>query len=347
VTAGVEQAIADVFTALDGWLVSTGATASMERLAWAVLTVLWLGYVAASSRPGRQLDLIEAFGRLIVAGGLLTAVGPVTRAILLGFDALRDAGTAVLSGLIGQSWDQFAHGWLIPQMTAFFGVASPWFTYPWALAVLVIGLLLGILLFATGVMVYLAILFFAHLTLLLAVFLAPLAMALLAAPATQRWSARWAVVVTRTGLVVFCVRVIHAAALYLAVIVPVRDVASGFQQGVPPLGTSAAPAVGALVIDLAGYLFLTLVGTGIGIYAMLRAEHLVGQFVEGAAFSQGIFAGPMWLHRQAAPWVERASRDQPEANVAMGYTGVGGPWRADGGGAQEATVARAAGPFGR
>ena len=101
-TAGVEQAIADVFTALDGWLVSTGATASMERLAWAVLTVLWLGYVAASSRPGRQLDLIEAFGRLIVAGGLLTAVGPVTRAIQQEFYGV----------VRGEKADK--HNWLTP-----------------------------------------------------------------------------------------------------------------------------------------------------------------------------------------------------------------------------------------
>ena len=339
-TAGIEHAIADVLAALEAWLVSTGAAASMGRLAWAVLTVLWLGHVAASSRPGRQMDLIEAFGRLIVAGGLLTGVGPLTRTIVIGFDAFRDAGTAVLTGLIGQNWDQFVQGWLVPQMTAFFDVASPWFTNSWALTVLVAGLLLGVLLFAVGVMVYLAILFFAHLTLLLAMFLAPLAIALLAAPATQRWTGRWVVVVVRTALVVFCVRVIHAAVLYLAVIVPVRDAASGFQQGFPQPGATPMAAIGVLLFDLASYLFLMLVGTGIGVYAMLRAGHLVGQFVEGTTFGQGVFAGPMWLQRQAAGWIERQSRDQLEPSVAIGSAG---PWSGGAGGAQEATTMRATG----
>ena len=231
VTTGLEHAIADVFAAFEAWLVSTGATASMLRLAWAVLTALWLGHVAVESRPGRQFDLIEVFGRLLIAGGLLTAVGPLTQVIVTGFDTLRDAGAAVLQGLIGQSWAQFVRALLGPQMTTLFGLVGPWFTYPWALTLLAVGLLCGVVLFAIGVMVYLAILFFAYLTLLLAIFLAPLALALLAAPATQRWTARWAVVVVRTGLVVFCVRVIHAATLYLAVIAPVRGVMSGFQQG--------------------------------------------------------------------------------------------------------------------
>jgi hypothetical protein len=336
-TAGIEQAIADVFTSLETWLVSTGATASMSRLAWAVLTVLWLGHVAAASRPGRQFDLIEAFGRLIVAGGLLTAVGPVTQAIVLGFDTFRDAGTAVLNSLIGQSWEQFTRSWLVPQMGAFFDAAGPWFTYPWALGAMLVGLLLGILLLATGIMVYLAILFFAQLTLLLAIFLAPLAMALLAAPATQRWAARWAVVVARTALVVFCVRILHAAVLYLAVIVPVQQVASGVRQGFPQPGANPAQAVGLLIFDLAGYLFLMLIGTGIGVYAMLRAEHLIGQFVEGVAFGQGVFGGSLWLQRHAAAWIERSTAGSLEPNVATGYSGPGGTWSVVGG-AQEATV---------
>jgi len=343
VTGDIEHAIADIFTALETWLVSTGATASMGRFAWAVFTVLWLGHVGASSRPGRQLDLIEAFGRLVVAGGLLSAVGPLTQTIVFGFDAFRDAGTAVLNGLIGQNWDQFVQGWLVPQMTSLFNIAGPWFTYPWALTVLVVGLLLGVLLFAVGVMVYLAILFFAHLTLLLATFLAPLAIALLAAPATQRWTGRWAVVVVRTALIVFCVRVIHAAVLYLAVIVPVRDAASGFQQGGLQPGADPAAALGALLFNLVGYLFVMLVGTGIGIYAMLRAEHLVGQFVEGTTFGQGVLSGPMWLQRQTAGWIERQSRDQLEPNIAMGSAS---PWAEGMGGAQEATIMRATGRFG-
>jgi len=339
VTTGLETAIASVFTAFEAWLVSTGATASMLRLAWAVLTVLWLGHVAASARPGQQLDLVEVFGRLLIAGGLLTAVGPLTQTILTGFDALRDAGAAVLQGLIGQSWAQFVSALLGPQMTTLFGLVGAWFAYPWALAVLAVGLLCGVVLFAIGVMVYLAILFFAYLTLLLAIFLAPLALALLAAPATQRWTARWAVVVVRTGLVVFCVRVIHAATLYLAVIAPVRGVASGFQQGLLPPGRDPVAALGGLLLALVGYLFAMLVGTGVGVYAMLRAEHLVGQFVDGAVFGQGVLAGPMWLGRHAAGWVDRHGRDAPEPNAGMGAPLSGDPW---GGGAQEATVVRAA-----
>jgi hypothetical protein len=340
VTTGLEHAIGDVFAAFEAWLVSTGATASMLRLGWAVLTVLWLGHVAASVRPGRQVDLVEVFGRLLVAGGLLTAIGPLTQVILTGFDTLRDAGAAVLQGLIGQSWTQFVEALLGPQMTTLFGLVGPWFTYPWALAVLTVGVLCGVFLFALGVMVYLAILFFAHLTMLLALFLTPLALALLAAPVTQRWTARWVVVVIRTGLVVFCVRVIHAATLYLAVIAPVRGVASSFQQGVPAPGQDEAVALGSLLLGLCGYLFAMLVGTGIGVYAMLRAERLIGQFVDGAVFGQGVLTGPMSLGRQAAVWIDRHGHGGPEPHAAVGPS-TAEPWS---GGAQEATVLRAASP---
>jgi hypothetical protein len=360
--AGIEQGIADVFTALERWLVATGATDSMLRLAWAVLTALWLGYVAMSMRPGRQLDLIDAFGRLLVAGGLLSGIGSLTRIIIEGFEALRGAGAAVLMGLIGQNWSQFVQGWLTPQVGSIFKVTAPWFVYPWAIAVLVGGVLLGVLLFAFGAMVYLAILFFAHLTLLLAIFLAPLAVALLASPATQRWTARWTVVIVRTGLVVFCVRVIHAAVLYLAVIVPVREVASGIQNGfAPPLSPDSGPAqLLRLILGLIWLLFLMVVGTGIGIYAMLRAERLTGQFVEGVAFGEHIIGGPLWLGGRVARWYAGSGGDHLEPNIASsgdgglpgGYADLAGAWEGSqvasvgsGGGAQDATVMRPGGRF--
>jgi TrbL/VirB6 plasmid conjugal transfer protein len=346
--AGVERGIAEVFAALESWFVSTGATQSMMRLAWAVLTVLWLGYVAASTRPGRTPDLIDAFGRLVVAGGLLTAMGSLTRVIIIGFETFRGAGAAVLAGLVEQSWRQFVQGWLVPHLGAVFAVAGLWFAYPWAMAVLVVGLLLGVLLFAVGAMVYLAILFFAHLTLLLAILLAPLAIALLASPATQRWTARWVVVIVRTGLVVFTVRVIHAAVLYLAVIVPVREVAGGLQSGFPQAPPGGGPvALLGVLLNLAMFLVAMFVGTGIGIYAMLRAERLTGQFVEGVAFGEGIFGGPLWLRAQLAAWHAWHGGDSLEPNVATGGGGgESGPWGPSGspeGGAQEATVIRSAG----
>ncbi len=348
--AGVERGIAEVFAALENWLVSSGATRSMLRLAWAVLTVLWLGYVATSTRPGRQPDLIEAFGRLIVAGGLLTAVGSLTRVIVIGFETFRGAGAAVLQGLIGQSWTQFVQDWLTPQAHRTFDLLGPWFTYPWAMSVLLAGLGLGVLLVAAGVMVYLAILFFAHLTLLLAIFLAPLAVALLAAPATQRWATRWAVVIVRTSLVVFSVRVIHAAVVYLAVIVPVREVSSGLQNGFQGLGGDSGgnpAALGLVLLNLVWLLFLMLVGTGIGVYAMLRAERLTGQFVEGVALGENVFSGPLWLRGQVAAWYGRQSRDHLGPNVAsVGGAGLPGPWGdsgGTGGGAQEATVMKPGG----
>src|SRR5947209_13506300 len=112
--SGFERGIADVFAALEQWLVSTGATQSMMRLAWAVLTSLWLGHVAVSMRPGGAPDIVATFGRLFVAGGLLAAIGSLNRTIILAFETLRDAGSAVLSGLISQSWSQFKE-WLDPQ----------------------------------------------------------------------------------------------------------------------------------------------------------------------------------------------------------------------------------------
>ncbi len=348
VVSAIERGIADVFAALEDWLITAGATGSMLRLAWAVLAVLWLGYIAASTRPGRHPDLIDAFGRLVVAGGLLTAVGSVTHVIAVGFEALRGAGAAVLDGLVGQNWSQFIQGWLSPQVGTMFNLAGPWFAYPWAMAVLAAGLMLGVLLFALGVMVYLAILFFAHLTLLLAIFLAPLAIALLAAPATQRWTARWAVVIVRTGLVVFSVRVIHAAVLYLAVIVPVREVASRMQAGPQQQGGAVGGPVAllALLLNLAWFLFLMLVGTGVGIYAMLRAERLTGQFVEGVAFGEHILGGPLWLRGQMAGWYARSGGDHLEPNVATPAGADQGPWSTGGGpggGAQEATIMMKAG----
>ncbi len=378
--AGIERGIGEVFVALEDWLVTSGATAAMMRLAWAVLTVLWLGYVAVSVRPGRYPDLIDVFGRLAVAGGLLTAMGALTRIITIGFETLRGAGAAVLNGLIGESWSQFVQGWLTPQLSTTFNLVAPWFAYPWAMPLLGAGLVLGILLFALGVMVYLAILFFAHLTLLLAIFLAPLAVALLATPSTQRWTARWAAVIVRTGLVVFSVRVIHAAVLYLAVIVPVRELASGMQRGfpwgdLPSTGATDWLARGAgmltVYLRLGWFLFLMLVGTGIGIYAMLRAERLTGQFVDGVAFGEHVFGGPWWAGRELAHWYARSGGDiaargaigggegQTLAAVlstgasgtgaggtgagGMGGGGIGGSGA--GGGAQEATVMKPGGRF--
>src|SRR5262249_14207845 len=52
-------------------------------------------------------------------------------------------------------------------------------------------------------------------------------------------------------------------------------------------------AVGILFGDVISMLVLMLVGTGIGVYAMLRAERLTGQFVDGVAFGEGLFAWPM------------------------------------------------------
>ncbi|HET7266096.1 MAG TPA: hypothetical protein VFL28_15645 [bacterium] len=316
---GLEHGIADVFASFDAWLVTTGATASIMRLAWAVLSVVWLAHIAVSTRPGREPDLVGAFARLLLVGGLLSGIGGLTRAILLGFETFRSAGAAVLDGLIGQTWSQFVQSTLIPQFGQMLRVSSAWFVYPWAIAVLVAGAGLGVVLFGIGTAVYLAILFFAHLTLLVALFLAPVAIALLAAPSTQRWTARWALIVVRVGLVVFCVRLVHAAALYLAVIVPFREVAAALPTD-PQSGTGLA-GFGAILWRLAVLLFLMLVGTVIGVYAMLRVERLVAQFVDSPSFGQSVLAGPMWARGQIAVAYARAARGVPEASVGAGAGG--------------------------
>jgi hypothetical protein len=206
-------------------------------------------------------------------------------------------------------------------------------------------ILLGILLFAIGFMVYVAILFFAHLTLLLAIFLAPLAMALLAAPGTARWTARWAAVIVRTALVVFSVRVIHAAAIYLAVIVPVRTVSAGLANGLRGLGGGGDPgrdlaALGILSWNAASLLVLMIVGTGIGVYAMLRAERLTGQFVDGVAFGEGLFTWPVRIGSRFAARAGRSTSDGPSPGSAAAASapGSGDLWGTSRGGAQEATV---------
>jgi hypothetical protein len=339
---GLERGIGEVFSAFEGWLVSTGATDSLMRLAWAVLTVVWLGHVAVSTRPGRDLDLIGAFGRLIVAGGLLAGIGTLTRVILLGFETFRGAGAAVLNGLIGQTWNQFVLGTLVPQFGQMLRVSSAWFVYPWAAAVFLAGAALGVILFAIGTAFYLAILFFAHLTLLLAIFLAPLAVALFAAPATQTWTLRWAVIVVRAGLVVFGVRVIHAAALYLAVIVPFRDAAAAL----PAPGTAGLDPLGLVSVlwRLTALLFLMFAGTLVGVYAMLRVEWLIGQFVHGAVF-QGDGGGlPLWSKGQVVAARRLIASGVPDVNLARGGGGFAGPGTgataSENGGAQEATVIR-------
>jgi hypothetical protein len=355
----VEHGIADVFSALQGWLVSAGAVDSMVRLAWAVLSVLWLGHVAVAFRPGREPDIVAVFGRLIVAGGLLASVGSVTRVVITGFEAVRGAGAAVLNGLIGENWSQFVSGRLVPQFNALFSAASGWLAYPWALTIIAVGILLGLVLFGVGSAVYLAILFFAHLTLLLSLFLAPIAMALLAAPTTQRWTARWAMVIVRAGLLVFTVRLIHAAVLYLAVVVPVREVARDLDQALAP-GTPSGEGVAAVVgllLRLARMLLLMLVGTGVGVYTMLRAERLTGQFVDGIVLAEAALAGPARLQGQVVAWYNRSGGGDVEPTVAGGGRGGpdAGPWgpasgpdpgtsgTSAGGGAQDATVMRPGG----
>jgi hypothetical protein len=339
--SGLEHGIADVFASLQTWLVSSGATRSMIRLAWAVLTFLWLSHVAVSMRPGRPPDIVGTFGRLFVAGSLLTGVGTLNQIIILVFGTLRDAGSSILSGLVTENWTEFAQTWLT-KTNLVFQLAGPWFTYPWALGVLLAGILLGTLLFAVGSMIYLAILFFAHLTLLLAIFLAPLAVALLAAPGTARWAGRWAAVIVKTGLVVFSVKVIHAAAIYLAVIVPVREVAAAFPGGLGQLGGGSAngsPDPGQLILTLATLLMFMLIGTGIGVYAMLRAERLTGQFIDGVAFGESIFGGPMWLRGQlAARASRRATEDTPSAHTNASEAASREPWPSSRGSAQDATT---------
>lgn len=347
---GYERGIAEVFASLEGWLVSTGATESMLRLSWAVLTFLWLGHVAATMQPGRPPEVVGTFGRLLVAGGLLSAVGSLNAVIIRAFETLRDAGSAILLGLIGQNWTELVGQWVVPTFRALFQPQALWFSQRWAMVVLIIAILFGILLFAIGFMIYLAILFFAHLTLLLAIFLAPLALALLAAPGTARWTARWAAVIVRTGLVVFSVRVIHAAAIYLAVIVPVRQVSTGVQNGMGGLGGGGdlggdLQAIGVLVWHVVSAIVLMIVGTGIGVYAMLRAERLTGQFIDGVAFSEGLFAWPLWIGSRLAAGANRSGSSGSESPSigAAPVTRGGEPFGPPRSGAQEATVVMPAG----
>lgn len=336
-----ERGIADVFASLEAWLISSGATRSMLDLSWAVLTFLWLGHVAATMRPGRPPDLVDTFGRLILAGGLLSAVGSLNEVIIRAFEALRDAGSAILVGLIGQNWNELFQQWF-PQGLFQLG---PWLSQPWAILVLLGGVLLGVLFFAIGVMVYLAILFFAHLTLLLAIFLAPLAMALLAAPGTARWTARWAAVIVRTGLVIFSVRVIHAAALYLAIIVPVRQLSTGLKNGLGGLGGGDGlwhdlGGIGVLFGHVISLLVLMLVGTGIGVYAMFRAERLTGQFVDGVSFGEGLFAWPMRAGSRFAGGggLFLANGSPPGSIGASTAREIVQPWDTGSGASQQATM---------
>jgi hypothetical protein len=96
-------------------------------------------------------------------------------------------------------------------------------------------------------------------------------------------------------------------------------------------------ALGVLILNLAWLLVLMIVGTGMGVYAMLRAERLTGQFVEGVAFGEGIFAGPMWLRGRVAAWSTRqAGGGAPSVSSAES-------WGTSAGGAQVATLAKPGG----
>jgi hypothetical protein len=147
------------------------------------------------------------------------------------------------------------------------------------------------------------------------------------------------VIVVRTGLIVFCVRVIHAAALYLAVIVPFRDAAAaipGPGSAVGPLGLATA------LWRLTALLFVMLAGTLVGVYAMLRVENLIAQFVHGGVF-QGASALPLWLRSQVIASRRFVGAGVPDVNIAAGGGGFAGLTAGEGGGgsaAQEATVLR-------
>jgi hypothetical protein len=338
-----EQHIADVFASLETWLVSSGATNSMLQLSWAVLTFLWLAHVAVAMRPGQPGDLVAVFGRLLVAAGLLLSVGPLNQVILLVFQTLRDAGSAVLLGLIAQNYSQVVQQ-LAPLAVKLFQGLGPWFAYQWAIVVLVVGGLFGLFLFAIGYAVYLAILFFAHLTLLLGLFLSPLAVALLAAPGTSRWTLRWAAVIARAAILVFTVKLIHAAALYLALIVPFRQTADALTAALQAFGTDPLRDVGVLgtlLWNLTGLLFMMIIGTLIGVYAMLRSERLTGQFVEGVSFAEGILSGPVFFARAAAR-DERRGGGGSDVSIGGDRGPHGNPvqesWGPGEGGAQDATT---------
>src|SRR5207247_518792 len=110
-------------------------------------------------------------------------------------------------------------------------------------------------------------------------------------------------------------------------IVPVRQVAGDFGS----LGSGSASGLDnlfSLLLHVGTLLILMLIGTGIGVYAMLRAERLTGQFVEGVAFGEGLLGGPMRLRGQLAARASRQATESPEEEE--------GPYSE--GGAQQATT---------
>lgn len=284
---------------IQGFVDATGIAASIDRLGWGLLAVLFLLGIARAMTRGDGREIAEAFIRLLIAGTLLLSVEAISEVAAQTFASFSQAGFQVLGNIT--SAEQFERAILRIlatiggiNLTVLLGQAAAGAVEDvWILSAIskgadVLGqmirtgmLLVGLLL-ALLYAVFYVITFTAKIILMLASLLAPLSFAAVVHPRTEAFAWRWLRAVLHACLIVFLANLVLSAALYLGIIVPSENISFSFNLADPGRWreqlNETFQALWQLVILPVGALGALL----FGVLCLLRVETFSAQFIEAA-----------------------------------------------------------------
>ncbi len=336
---------------IQGFVNATGIAASIARLGWGLLAMLFLFTIARAMTRGDGREIAEGFVRLLIAGTLLLSVEAITETSAQAFAAFSQAGFQVLGNITSaEAFEQAILRILATiggiNLTVLLGQAAAGSVQDvWILSAISKGadvlsemirtgmLLVGLLL-ALLYAVYYVITFTAKIILMLSSLLAPLSFAAVVHPRTEAFAWRWLRAVMHACLIVFLANLVLSAALYLGIIVPTQNISFSFNLADPThwrdqLGQTFQ-ALWQLIIMPVGALGALL----FGVLCLLRIETFSAQFIEAAgAGAMAAFAAlpvnvvaARALGRQVEHVFTAPGARGPEASEASAHvTDAGGP----------------------
>jgi hypothetical protein len=284
---------------IQGFVNATGIAASITRLGWGLLTILFLLTIARAMTRGDGREITEGVIRLLIAGTLLLSLEAITEVSAQAFASFSQAGFEVLGRITSaEAFEQAILRILATiggiNLTVLLGQAAAGAVEDvWILSAISKGadvlsemirtgmLLVGLLL-ALLYAVYYVITFTAKIILMLSSLLAPLSFAAVAHQRTEAFAWRWLRAVLHACLIIFLANLILSAALYLGIVVPSENISFSFNLADPShwreqLGETFQ-ALWQLVIMPVGALGALL----FGVLCLLRVETFSAQFIEAA-----------------------------------------------------------------
>ncbi len=336
---------------IQGFVNATGIAASIARLGWGLLAMLFLFTIARAMTRGDGREIAEGFVRLLIAGTLLLSVEAITETSAQAFAAFSQAGFQVLGNITSaEAFEQAILRILATiggiNLTVLLGQAAAGSVQDvWILSAISKGadvlsemirtgmLLVGLLL-ALLYAVYYVITFTAKIILMLSSLLAPLSFAAVVHPRTEAFAWRWLRAVLHACLIVFLANLVLSAALYLGIIVPTQNISFSFNLADPThwreqLGQTFQ-ALWQLIIMPVGALGALL----FGVLCLLRIETFSAQFIEAAgAGAMAAFAAlpvNVVAARALGRQVEHVftgpgPREPGPSEASAGVTDAGGP----------------------